>query len=306
MELRVIDYFLAVAESGSVSAAAQNRFVSQPAVSRQLAALEHELGVKLFQRTAAGMTLTAAGERFLPIAQDIAWRTATGSAVMKSLDSGQMDLVVACPPTVMRFIVGPFLAEEGARIRDIREVGPEQVYRELAARRADLAIGTARPPQGYASRKLFVAPVSVQFASGARNGKIGTVPPGGAMELSELEGLPLILAATGSAIRHVVDDAVAEGDITLDISLEVSSSNVAQALAAAGRGFAVAVEPPTYGLEMRVLQHQGVPLSIVDWAAWDAEHYAAPEIAALAEQMAAWAQKRVTYPGSAGAQASST
>lgn len=291
MELRVIDYFLAVAESGSVSAAAQSRFVSQPAVSRQLAALEQELGVRLFQRTASGMVLTAAGERFRVIAQDIAWRAATGSAVMKSLDSGQMDLVVACPPTVMRFIVGPFLAEQGPRIRDVREVGPDQVYRELAARRADLAIGTVRPPRGYSSRKLFVAPVSVQYAPG----KLGPLPDR-AIELSALEGVPLILAATGSAIRHVVDDAVAEGEVTLDIALEVSSSNVAQALAAAGRGAAIAVEPPTYGLEMRRLQHQGVPLSIVDWAAWDPEHYGAPEIAALADQMAAWAAERIVYP----------
>lgn len=295
MELRVIDYFLAVAEAGSVSAAAQSRFVSQPAMSRQLAALELELNVKLFQRTAAGMVLTAAGERFRSIAQDIAWRAASGSELMKSLHSGRLDLVVACPPTVMRFIVAPFLAERRAPMRDISEVAPEQIYRELALRRADVGIGTTRPPQRYAASKLFVAPLSVQFAPGFDGFGQGRM-----VDVAELQGHPLILARTGSAIRHVVDDAVAEGDISLDIAMEVSSSNVAQALAAAGRGLAIAVEPPTFGLEMRVLQRGGVPLSIVDWAAWDPEHYAAPEIEDLTQQMAAWSRERIIYPPSSG------
>jgi DNA-binding transcriptional LysR family regulator len=293
VELRVLEYFLAVAESGSVSAAAHRCFVTQPAVSRQLAGLERELGVRLFQRTTSGMRLTAAGERFRPIAQDIAWRAATGAGVMKSLDSGRLDLVVACPPTVMRFIVAPFLAERGAPIRDIREHGPDRVYRELELRRADLAIGTARPPQGYSVNKVFVAPLSVQFAPG--HGSLGPL-----VDVADLQGLPLILAAAGSAIRHVIDDAAAEGDLALDVSLEVSSSNVAQALAAAGRGFAIAAEPPQFGLESGTLHRRGTPLSIVDWAAWDPDHYAAPEIEALVRDLAEWARLRLVYGRTAG------
>ncbi|MCW3767356.1 substrate-binding domain-containing protein [Paenarthrobacter sp. PAE-2] len=214
---------------------------------------------------------------------------------MKSLDSGRPDLVVACPPTVMRFIVAPFLAERDAPIRDITEVGPEQVYREVELRRADLGIGTTRPPQQYAMKKLFVAPVSVQFAPG-----FDRFGPGRMVDVAQLQGHPLILARAGSAIRHVMDDVVATGDISLNIAREVSSSNVAQALAAAGRGFAIAVEPPTFKLEMRVLHHGGVPLSIIDWAAWDPDHYAAPEIERSTEDMASWARERIVYPTSCG------
>ncbi|WP_136611082.1 LysR family transcriptional regulator [Sinomonas albida] len=295
MELRVLEYFLAVAESGTVSAAAQACFVTQPAISRQLAGLEQELGVRLFQRRTSGMRLTAAGERFRPIAQDVVWRASTGTGVMKSLQSGRLDLVLACPPTVMRYIVAPFLAETGAPLRDVSEHAPDRVYRELELRRADLAIGTARPPQQYAAQKVFTAPLSVQSAPG-----YSSLPQ--MVDLADLQGHPLLLAATGSAIRHVIDDAAAEAGLALDVSAEVSSSNVAQALAAAGRGLAVAAEPPQFGLEMRALTHRGRPLSIIDWAAWDPDHYAAPEIEALAHHLSDWARLNLRYGAQAKAQ----
>ena len=55
------EYFLAAAETGSITKAAEKIYVGQPAVSRGIAALEKSLGVQLFVRTAAGVTLTEAG-----------------------------------------------------------------------------------------------------------------------------------------------------------------------------------------------------------------------------------------------------
>lgn len=64
MTLQQIRYFVAVAQEMSFSKAAQTLFVSQPAVSRQVALLERELGVSLFQRTNQGISLTDAGREF--------------------------------------------------------------------------------------------------------------------------------------------------------------------------------------------------------------------------------------------------
>ena len=76
MELRQLDYFLAVAETLNVSRAATRVFVSQPALSRQIRLLEEELGVSLFERTARGMTLTDAGvllrQRATSVVKDVA------------------------------------------------------------------------------------------------------------------------------------------------------------------------------------------------------------------------------------------
>lgn len=61
MELRVLEYFLALTREGSISAAAKALNVSQPTLSRQLIDLEHELGCTLFERSKQGITLTEDG-----------------------------------------------------------------------------------------------------------------------------------------------------------------------------------------------------------------------------------------------------
>src|ERR1700733_8952503 len=66
MELRHLRYFIAVAEEGSFSNAAERRLhTAQPSLSRQMRDLELEVGVKLLERKARGITLTAAGQVFL-------------------------------------------------------------------------------------------------------------------------------------------------------------------------------------------------------------------------------------------------
>lgn len=65
MDLRQLRYFVAVAERGNISAAAQAVYIAQPALTRQMQALEEELGTALFERTRRGVLLTDAGEQLL-------------------------------------------------------------------------------------------------------------------------------------------------------------------------------------------------------------------------------------------------
>src|SRR5580700_8438214 len=66
MELRHLRYFVAVAEEGSLTVAAEKRlFTAQPSLSRQIRDLEHEVGTNLLIRGARGVELTAAGRVFL-------------------------------------------------------------------------------------------------------------------------------------------------------------------------------------------------------------------------------------------------
>jgi DNA-binding transcriptional LysR family regulator len=71
MEFYQLRGFVAVAESGHLTRAAERLHLSQPALSAQIKALEDELGVQLFERGSAGMTLTAAGKRLLPEAAQL-------------------------------------------------------------------------------------------------------------------------------------------------------------------------------------------------------------------------------------------
>lgn len=79
MSLAQIRYFVTVAEEGNVGRAAQRLYVAQPAVSRQIRALEDEIGTPLFTRTTRGMTLLPPGRVFLDHAREIL--AAVGRAV---------------------------------------------------------------------------------------------------------------------------------------------------------------------------------------------------------------------------------
>ncbi|MBF6228827.1 LysR family transcriptional regulator [Nocardia abscessus] len=71
MRLRQLEYFLAVWESGSFSAAAARLYVSQPSLSQQVRLLEKELGAQLLERGRHGLALTPAGRAFLPHAERV-------------------------------------------------------------------------------------------------------------------------------------------------------------------------------------------------------------------------------------------
>ena len=78
MDLIWLEDFLAVAEGGGFSRAAERRHVTQPALSRRVRALEEWLGTPLFTRSTHTVTLTPAGETFRPVAEDVLRRVNAG------------------------------------------------------------------------------------------------------------------------------------------------------------------------------------------------------------------------------------
>jgi LysR family transcriptional regulator, hypochlorite-specific transcription factor HypT len=102
LELKWLEDFLAVAGSGNFSRAAEARNVTQPAFSRRLKALEMWIGVPLLDRSSYPITLTPAGAKFLPIAEN----------AVRSLQSGRNDVraISAADETTLRFAMPHSLA----------------------------------------------------------------------------------------------------------------------------------------------------------------------------------------------------
>ncbi len=99
MSLSQIRYFVTVAEEGNVGRAAQRLYVAQPAVSRQIRALEDEIGTPLFSRTPRGMSLLPPGQVFLDHARAIL--AAVDHAANAARTAGASHPSVSSPTTTL-------------------------------------------------------------------------------------------------------------------------------------------------------------------------------------------------------------
>ncbi len=71
MQLKQLEYFIKIVECGSITKAANELYISQPNITKQIISLEHEYNIKLFERKARGIDLTIEGKNFLPYAKGV-------------------------------------------------------------------------------------------------------------------------------------------------------------------------------------------------------------------------------------------
>ncbi len=142
-----VKLFLAVAETGSVSAGARKLRLGQPTVSRRLADLEYSLGYPLFRRGVTGASLTAAGERLLAPAKKMAeWAAEVDRTASKSEAVPRGVVRLTAPPGVAYELIAPFAAWARTRLPEIRlEVLSTMAYLDLVRGEADLAIRMKKP-----------------------------------------------------------------------------------------------------------------------------------------------------------------
>lgn len=133
MELRQLKYFLAIAESGSFSRAAERVFVAQSALSHQMAQLEQELGTDLFHRSRRGVALTEAGQRFFPHAVSILRQTEEAVLSARSSTEGPAGKVVfGIPHSVSSAMALPLLREVRRQLPRVQLELTEELTGNLA------------------------------------------------------------------------------------------------------------------------------------------------------------------------------
>ncbi|MBV8049519.1 MAG: LysR family transcriptional regulator [Paludibacterium sp.] len=111
MEIYQLRTFVTVAQQGHLTQAAEQLHLSQPAVTAQIKALEEEVGLPLFERTAGGVTLTLAGQELLPRAQSIlasARQLVDHARGLKGQPAGLARIGTSLSPDWLR--VGPWVA----------------------------------------------------------------------------------------------------------------------------------------------------------------------------------------------------
>jgi DNA-binding transcriptional LysR family regulator len=141
--------FLAVAESGSLTAAAKRLRITQPTASRRLLELEGALGEPLFVRGALGATLTAYGERLLAPARRMAeWAGEAERVAERAQTAPEGAVRITAPPGIAFDYLAPFAGWLKTKLPGIRlEVVASVQYLDLGRREADLALRMQPPTQ---------------------------------------------------------------------------------------------------------------------------------------------------------------
>ena len=147
MDLRQLRYFVAVADSGSISAAAVVLHVAQSAVSRQMLRLEDEVGGKLFQRSIAGVELTESGHLLLERARFILREIESATNDVSTFSRGMRGTVrMAAPASAGRALYVPLVRRFHAQFPQVQlelsDSTTDEMLRSLAAGTLDLALVT--------------------------------------------------------------------------------------------------------------------------------------------------------------------
>lgn len=219
MELKQLKYFEAVASAGSFSMASAMLSIVQPALSRQIAKLEQELGCRLFYRNGRGVELTDDGRKLQQAARSI---TGTLDGLSRDLQHSQAtlrgDVMVGLPPSVC--------ATLGVRLTlRMRQEYPEIKLRMvdgfsgliaewLLSGRLDLgAIHEERAASGMRQDALLNEPLFVIGQPDARYGLNNDDPT---VDFSALQVIPLVQFSPTHGVRRLLDKHAHEAGIQIN------------------------------------------------------------------------------------------
>jgi DNA-binding transcriptional LysR family regulator len=253
MELRQLEYFVAVAEEANFTRAAARVHISQSGVSAQIRQLEHELGAALFDRSGRTATLTTAGVAALEHARTaLAAADSVRQAVaeVNGLIRGRLvvGMVTACTVTGLFEALETFhTAHPGVELTLIEDDSDRLVER-VRAGTADLAlIGTAdAEPQGVESLPIV------------RERLVAAVPPGHPLAdrqrvtLEEIGAYPVVCMPEGTGLRAAFDRACAARGIRPYIALQATAPTAIADLAIRGLGIAILSESMADGYRGRL------------------------------------------------------
>lgn len=275
IELRLLRYFVAVAEEGSVSRASQVLHMGQPSLSRQLRVLERRLGLQLFRRGSSPLQLTPSGIGFLPTARDLLMRHDQLVATAQSMQHGEIArLRIAASSTTIVDVLAPFIAKHRDSVLQftIIEAKPDRSFVSVENCEADLALSITLPPPNLAFTHVadffLYAYVSAEHPWCLRSNIL----------LEELAGPPLILTPSSGSF-HILIPAFERAKLQYVLLQTVPVPRIALALAASGRGIAVLSDDPFFELHaLTITSTESQPMTVPLFASWDPSHYGAEAI----------------------------
>ena len=239
LNLHHLRIFASVAEHGGFSRAAAALRISQPAVSKSVAELEQQLGAILFDRTGRTTTLTDAGTILFTRARELFAVEQSAEEelrTLKGLEGGM--LRIAASTTVVNYMLPAYLA----RFRDahprvtlrVASANTRDVARAMLGRRVDVALVEGPVEHDrletlpWRKDELVVIAPPFHALAGRRR-----------LSLADLGDASFIVRERGSGTRRVAEEALAARGVSVNVGLELASTEAIKQAVAAGLGLAI-------------------------------------------------------------------
>jgi LysR family hca operon transcriptional activator len=240
MELRHLRYFVAIAETGSLTVAAEKKlYTSQPSLSRQIKDLEDQVGTPLLNRSARGVTLTEAGKAFLDHAR----------LALHQVDAAVEAARRAAQPAKQRFSLGFLTGQEMTWLPEVMRVLRAELPNievivssdyspdlgEAVARgRLDVAFMRAEPELDLTYRRVAKEPLVALMPSDH------ALTARASVRAKDLVGLPFIaMASKAKVLRAVIDQYLDDAGLEITPAQVVDNPAMVMSLVASTRGIAL-------------------------------------------------------------------
>ena len=279
---RQLTAFHTVARLGSVSLAADELHLTQPAVSIQIAALEASAGTPLLQRNGRGIRLTEAGELLAGYASRIVdlWREAGDEmATLQGVFSGTLRVGTV---TTAEYLLPPLLVSfihERPKVNVNLQVGNrDEIVRMLAGQDIDIAI-MGRPPAELKTEAAAFARHPMAFLAAPQHPLMAKRRP----TLTDIVEANLLVRERGSGTRTTLERLYKDAGVPLRIGSEMSSNEAIKQMSAAGFGVAfLSLHTCVLELDAGVLQVLPLPGNPIerDWYAIHLASRQLPQVAA--------------------------
>jgi LysR family tcuABC transcriptional regulator len=262
MELKQLKYFVAVVDCGTMSQAAIQLDMVQPALSQQISRLETELSTRLLNRSNRGVSLTEPGVAFYREAV-LALRHAEEAARVAKQARLTGSVSIGLSPSICALVGLPLMLSMKEKYPDIRlhivEGMSGHLTQMLNARQIDLAIlfndkdAKRWSVTPLLQEKLFVIGKSLSEDKNSYKKTSAKV------NLQALKDLPLILPTSGHGLRQAIDRAFANSKLKPKVVAEIDSLNLLMAAVVAGLGntiqpWGAVVKIPEYAQQLKIAE----------------------------------------------------
>ncbi|GAB3483017.1 LysR family transcriptional regulator [Polaromonas eurypsychrophila] len=237
--LRQLRAFVAVYQLGKLSAAAEQLFVTQSAISVLIRQMEQALGVRLFDRTTRSLQPTQAAREALVVAERILRDVESLGSSFRDLSGLRRGRVcVAVTPTLAVFMMPPVIRRFAALHPEIRVVvddcAPDQFMSRVIGEHVDFGIGTPEKMLADADIRTLVHD---QLSLVCRPDHV--LAGQRVVRWADLAGHPVITVRPGYGIRPMIDATAAGAGVSLNVVNEVSFLSTALWMTASGMGASI-------------------------------------------------------------------